>query len=135
MTTFIKMFYFALLAIIMLTLFGCGSGGSGSKNKDTNKISVTNVLNLYELYVTVGGTCTVPENNIVIVPSNATNKTIIWSPDNPSIATIDQTGTITGKSVGKTRICATSEDNSNIKGWCDLTVTDKDIGGFIIGVN
>lgn len=41
-----------------------------------------------------------------ISPSNATDKNVVWSSDNESIATVDQYGTVTAVSVGKANITA-----------------------------
>lgn len=40
----------------------------------------------------------------IITPNNATEKVLTWSSSNPSIATVDVTGTVTTKGVGKTTI-------------------------------
>lgn len=42
-----------------------------------------------------------------ISPANATDKNVVWSSDNESIATVDQYGTVTAVSVGKATITAT----------------------------
>lgn len=42
----------------------------------------------------------------LISPSNATDKNVVWSSDNKSIATVDQHGTVTAVSVGKANITA-----------------------------
>ena len=45
-----------------------------------------------------------------IKPSNATNKSIIWTSDTPSVVTIDENGTVRSISEGSAIITATSED-------------------------
>lgn len=40
----------------------------------------------------------------IITPSNATERVLTWSSSNPSVATVDVTGTVTTKGVGKTTI-------------------------------
>jgi len=45
-----------------------------------------------------------------ISPENATNKTIKWSSNAPSVATVDNLGNVTARAVGVTSIYATSED-------------------------
>ena len=47
-----------------------------------------------------------------VTPGNATNQKVTWSSDNPDIATVDQNGTVTGVSAGKTYINVTTEDGS-----------------------
>ncbi|MBP0725152.1 Ig-like domain-containing protein [Bacillus sp. RG28] len=50
-----------------------------------------------------------------VLPTNATNKKIIWKSLNPSIVTVDQEGTITGLQVGQASITASTEDGKIIK--------------------
>ncbi|MCH5252634.1 MAG: Ig domain-containing protein [Lachnospiraceae bacterium] len=53
-------------------------------------------------------------------PLNATNKNIIWSSENPKVATVDKQGRITGRSLGTTKIRAKTEEG----GFYDIcTVT------------
>ena len=44
---------------------------------------------------------------VEINPSDATNQNIVWTSDNPGVASVDQTGTVTALSVGEARITAT----------------------------
>ncbi|MDR0574547.1 MAG: Ig-like domain-containing protein [Tannerella sp.] len=48
-----------------------------------------------------------------VSPDNATNKTVTWSCDNPDIATIDESGTVVGVSVGNALITAIA----GVKKW------------------
>lgn len=52
--------------------------------------------------------------NASILPSNATNKNVIWSTNDSSIATINQSGLVRGISLGTTTISATSEEGGFI---------------------
>ena len=74
-------------------------------------ISVENIeilsgktLNLY-----VGNTSTILSN---IIPSDATNKKIVYSTSNPSVATVSEDGKITAQGVGSTTIKLTTEDGN-----------------------
>lgn len=62
-------------------------------------------LNPSNLSMKVGDTQSITAE---ILPSNATNKTVIWESSNPSIATVNQYGSVVGKSVGTTVITAKS---------------------------
>ena len=57
-----------------------------------------------------------------ITPYNATNKVITWTSSNPSTATVDSNGLVTGLSAGTTVITATSTDGTNKKATCIITV-------------
>jgi N-acetylmuramoyl-L-alanine amidase len=53
---------------------------------------------------------------------DATNPDVIWSTNNESVATIDQSGKVTGVSVGRVKIFATAKYNSSIKGEVSINV-------------
>lgn len=55
-------------------------------------------------------------------PSNATNKTVVWSSDNTSIATVSSDGLVTAVGGGSTRIRARTEE-SGYEGICTVSVT------------
>ena len=65
-----------------------------------------------EKRVPVEGTIILTE---VVSPGTATNKGVIWSASPTSIATIDQTGKITGVSYGEVTITCTAKDGSGEK--------------------
>lgn len=57
-----------------------------------------------------------------VTPTNASNKTIDWSSDNPSIASVDSMGKVTAISVGQTKITALTIDGSK-SAECIISVT------------
>lgn len=62
-----------------------------------------------------------------ISPSNATKKTLSWYSDDPSVATVDSNGNVTGVSTGTTEIIAETIDGSNALAYCSVQV--KPISG------
>lgn len=56
-----------------------------------------------------------------IEPNNTTDKTVFWSSENPSTATVDQTGNITAVAPGQTKIFIKTANNT-IQASCDITV-------------
>lgn len=48
-----------------------------------------------------------------IYPNNATNKNLTWTSSNPSVATVDKNGLVTGISLGQTKITIKSNDGGN----------------------
>lgn len=58
----------------------------------------------------------------IVQPSNATNKTVTWSSDKPEIASVTNTGRVTGKSEGTATITVTTNDGSKTD-TCTVTVT------------
>lgn len=59
---------------------------------------------------------------VYVNPSNATNKKVTYSSKNANIAIISATGQITALAVGSTQIVVTSQENSSIKAYCNITV-------------
>lgn len=60
---------------------------------------------------------------VTISPSKATDKSVVWSSSNPKVATV-KNGKITAKSAGTTTITVTTNDGSNKKATCKITVAD-----------
>lgn len=61
--------------------------------------------------------------NAKVLPENATNKTLSWTSDNPSVAVVSSEGLVTAVSAGKATITASSTDGSNVSASCVITVT------------
>jgi uncharacterized protein YjdB len=47
---------------------------------------------------------------VYVLPGNANNKSVVWSSSNPSVATVDQNGNVSGLSAGIASIIATTAD-------------------------
>lgn len=58
-----------------------------------------------------------------VVNPSAANQEVVWSTEKAEIATVDETGLVTGVSVGITKIYATAK-GTDVKGEFSLTVTD-----------
>ena len=92
------------------------------KKKQPVTISATGVkLNLQKSSIQVG-----ENTNLVatIMPENASNKEVIWTSSNESVATVSKQGIITTLKEGKTIITVTTVDGK-YKDSCELTVTKK----------
>lgn len=63
--------------------------------------------------------------NATTSPSNATNPTLLWSSDTPSVATVDQTGLVTAVNAGKATIIARAQDGSGVEASCVVEVTSS----------
>ena len=82
-------------------------------------IAITD-LALSDVSVVKGSTVTVTPT---IAPPDATNKDLTWEIVDPTIATVDANGVVTGVKVGETTLKATTKDGSNITKSCKVTVT------------
>jgi uncharacterized protein YjdB len=61
-----------------------------------------------------------------ITPDNATDKTVAWSVDMPSVATIDaKTGKLTAVGNGTVVVTATANDGSKVKATSSITVSGQ----------
>lgn len=72
--------------------------------------------------------------NIIIFPTNASNKQLNWESNNSKIATVSNTGEISGIATGEAIITATTTDSSNIQTSIQVTVlpnTDESLGGTL----
>ena len=75
-------------------------------------------LNKVETKLYVGGTETLIAT---ISPDNATNKAVTWSSSKSSVASVDNDGTISAKSVGTATITVTTDDGK-LTANCSVTV-------------
>ncbi|MFR9564759.1 MAG: Ig-like domain-containing protein [Rikenellaceae bacterium] len=57
-----------------------------------------------------------------ITPNDASNLTVTWTSSNPAVATIDESGVVTGLSGGKTTITAKSNGKDDVSATFELTV-------------
>lgn len=60
-----------------------------------------------------------------VYPTNATNKTILWSSSDEKVATVANDGTVTGVAAGRTVITAKTEDG-NFEQQCEVVVMSND---------
>ena len=67
-----------------------------------------------------------------ILPKDATNKLIIWSSANTNVATVDQNGIVTAKSVGSTYVYATAADKGGAYDRCHIIVRESAVTGVSI---
>ncbi len=94
--------------------------------KKTATCTVT-VKNISVTGVTVSGPKEVSigkdiQLTVTITPSNATIKTVKWTCDDTSKATVDSNGKVTGLKEGTVKITATSDDDSKKTGTYTVTV-------------
>ncbi len=59
------------------------------------------------------------------LPNDATNKNLKWTSSKESVATVDNSGVVTGKASGVTNITAETTDGSNLRKTCEVIVVNK----------
>lgn len=72
--------------------------------------------------VSVGKTLTL---SCTIEPTDATNKELVWSSFDETIATVDAQGVVTGVKAGTVTITVASKSDPSVKATCTVTVVDE----------
>lgn len=92
-----------------------------NEEKEDNTVHVTDVLlDRYKCIMGVGQQCTLVAT---VIPDSVRNRNVIWSSDNPGIATVDETGTVTAIATGQTRITVTTRQD-HITATCEVEVSE-----------
>ena len=104
----------AAAAALVAVMIGCGS-----KDDEPKTILVTNITITGDASVQVGNTINL---SAAVTPSDATNKNVTWSSDNPNFATVSAQGAVTGVSAGTATIRATATDGGGASATKSLTV-------------
>ena len=87
-----------------------------------NAVAMTGIsLDIIEATLAVGQTKKI---NATIIPDNATNKDLVWTSEDESVATVDQNGEVTAVGVGTIIIKAAAADNNDIFGACTINVVE-----------
>ena len=100
---------------------------NGTKNVKSVKavkkaILVTGItLNKTATTIVIGSTETLRVT--AVTPDNATDKTVTWSSNKESVATVDANGKVTAVAAGTANITATANDGSGVSATCAVTVT------------
>ncbi len=67
-----------------------------------------------------------------VLPANAGNTAVTWSVSNPQVATVNSNGELTALALGTTTLTASSVENPDIKGTCEVTVIETPAGSIVI---
>ena len=76
-------------------------------------------ITLPDANIVVGATVTL---TATVTPASAANRELIWSSNNTGVATVSNTGVVTGLASGTATITATAKDGSGVSGSCTVTV-------------
>lgn len=124
MKKYMKSFCVLVVFAIVAFMAGCGSDDDGD-------IAVTAInLDKTELSLDPGAT---QQLTATIVPSDATNKRIVWSSENEAIATVTDKGLVTAMASGKTNIWVKIPDGT-VSASASVTVNVVDYAKDIAGV-
>lgn len=81
--------------------------------------------------IAIGGTA---QLRATITPTDATNQNVKWSSKQEAIASVSESGVVTGKTAGVAHIVASAQDGSNVTGEAQITVTAPTLGTLTVGV-
>ena len=81
--------------------------------------------------IAIGGTT---QLRATITPTDATNQNVKWSSKQEAIASVSESGVVTGKTAGVAHIVASAQDGSNVTGEAQVTVTAPTLGTLTVGV-
>ena len=119
-------------ATITVTTNDGGKIATCSVTVKAKTVSVTGVsLDKTSLTLTEDDTYTL---TATVSPSNATDKSVTWSSNNPSVATVSSSGVVTAKSAGTAKITVTTNDGGNTA-TCSVTVQAKKISVTGVSLN
>jgi uncharacterized protein YjdB len=86
---------------------------------NASSVAVSGVsLNRNSATIDVGGALTLSET---VTPSNAANKSVLWSSSNPAVATVTQSGLVVGNAAGSAAITVTTGEGGKTAA-CSVTV-------------
>lgn len=80
--------------------------------------------------IAVGGTT---QLRATITPTDATNQNVKWSSKQEAVASVSESGVVTGKTSGVARIVASAQDGSKVTGEAQITVTVPTLGTLTVG--
>jgi len=120
--------FFIVLAVIAILFTACKKDKEQEQEQDIPVTGIT--LNKTELMLELGDTVTLIAT---VQPDSATNKTVIWTSSNTSVATVNSNGLVTAIAKGDAIITVTTKDG-NKETDCSVTVfsdyRDKWVGIF-----
>lgn len=81
--------------------------------------------------ITIGGTA---QLRATITPTDATNQNVKWSSKQEAVASVSESGVVTGKTSGVAHIMASAQDGSKVTDEAQITVTAPTLGTLTVGV-
>ncbi|MFG6685833.1 pectate lyase [Mariniflexile sp. HNIBRBA6329] len=106
-----------LVFIFLVSLFGCSSD---SPEEETSKNILVNNVIINGSNITDGKA---KQLAVVVLPNNATDRTVTWSVSNESVAVISTSGLLTPMDNGTVTVTATANDDSGISAEKVITIS------------
>src|SRR6218665_2163908 len=112
-----------LVFIALLLISSC------KKDKEEPQKVTSIAITPFPAGVAVGST---QQLKAIVGPADAANQEVSWSSSDPSKATVDAAGLVTGVTAGAVTITATAKDGSDVKGTATVTVTLKKVTSIAV---
>lgn len=119
-------------------LYGANSSEVNAVNVAFSTVKILPIVNVVSVNLNktidnlnVGNTDTLIAT---LNPANATNNNVIWTSNNPSVATVDANGKITGISAGNAAVTVTTADG-NKTATCSITVSQSTVPVESVSLN
>ena len=113
----------SISASCLVTVPQTSEGGDSGEDTTVEVTSIT--LDKTNLNLKVDETVTL---KATVLPTNATNKNVVWSSSDNSKATVNN-GVVTALAEGNVTITARSQSNTSITATCGVTIEAKETGG------
>jgi len=115
------------------TVIVTATAADGGGAKATKTVTISNQNTFVQQISFIGNDSIFTKNgslqlNTQILPSNATNKQIIWNINDTSLATITQMGLVTAKANGTVMVTATAADGGGAKATKNITISNQNVG-------
>lgn len=117
------------ITLMLLGILSFSSCSDDSANEPFKELQIN--LSKEDAIIEIGSTIRLTAG---FSPADASNKAHTWTSENPQIATVDESGIVTGVSVGTTKIVATALAN-NATATCIVEVVDKIIAVASVTLN
>lgn len=118
---------------------GIAAGGTTITCTTSNGLTATSTVTVLQPAASITlnyDSITVKKNTVFylsaqILPTDAYDKTVIWSSSDEALATVSEDGTVTALGVGVVTITATSVDNPDLVAECIVTIVE-DVSGLTL---
>lgn len=105
MKDFIKKLMVGICAFVCALGVGACANSAGSSSNDNSSSDITITLNERNI------TLDIDQSFELVATVEGTTDEIVWSSENTSVATVNENGTVTGRSNGETKVFATVEND------------------------
>lgn len=99
-----------------------GSGKYATCSVTVNRLVTSITLNKTSLILHKGESDVTETLTATVTPLDANNRSITWTSDNTSVATVSSSGEVTGKSKGTATITVTAKDGNGAQATCEVEV-------------